>query len=130
MSKGRPPLRGLEDALPLARSRGLVMQVVRDGESPAELVVIGDGEIIIARIRRAAPFLRTPEELEYERYDLIHQLRRIPERVVVSREFWIYSKKQSWRYFRIGAGRLTEIGRDGLPLAGGEKGTGSPPTLV
>jgi len=128
MSKGRPPAQGMEEALPLARSRGLVMQIVRDGEPPAELVVIGDGAIIIARIRRAAPFRRTPEELEQDHYDQIHQLRRIPERVVVSREFWIYSKKNSWRYFRIGDSSLTEIGRDGSPLTGCQKETGSPPS--
>jgi hypothetical protein len=108
----------MEDALPLARSRGLVMQVMRDEESPAEFVIIGDGEIIVARVRRVAPFRRTPRELEQENHELIHQLQRIPERVVVSREFWIYSKKNTWRYFQIGNAGLTETGRNGFPLAG------------
>jgi hypothetical protein len=104
------------DALPIARARGQVMQFVQDGECLAEFVISGNGKVIFVRIRRAVPFLCTPAEFEAEFRELILQLRRIPGYGPVVLEFWVYSKKGSWRFFRVEDAGLVEIGRDGLPL--------------
>ncbi|MDD1693565.1 MAG: hypothetical protein LUQ71_02455 [Methanoregula sp.] len=92
------------------------MQFVQDGECSAEFVISGEGKVIFVRIRRAVPFLSTPVELEAEFHGLINHLRRIPGSGPVAREFWIYSKKDSLRFFRVEDTGLVEIGRDGLPL--------------
>jgi len=113
MSRGRPPVRGLDIALPIARARGdWVMQFVQDEECPADFLILSGGRNIFVGLRRAIPFRQTPAELEAEFRDLLRQLRGIPG----CREFWIYSKKGSLRCFRVDDAGLVEIGRDGFPL--------------
>ena len=112
MSRGRPSARGLDIALPIARARGMVMQFIQNEECPADFLIIGGGRDIFVRLRRAIPFLQTKADLEAEFRELIRQLRCIPGH----REFWIYSKKGSVRFFRVDDASLVEIGRDGLPL--------------
>jgi hypothetical protein len=112
------------------------MQFVQDDECPADFVIIIGGKDIFIRLRRAVPFRRSVAELEAEFRDLIRLLRSIPGR----REFWIYSKKGSLRFFRVDDAGLVEIGRDGLPLPlhensdpTGKTGTGgttSPPPAI
>ena len=119
MSRGRPPAHGLEIALPVARERGqLVMQFVQVEECPADFMFICGQNNYFIRLRRAVPFRRTPEQLEAEFRDLMRQLRCIPG----CREFWIYSKKGSLRFFRVEDNGLVEIGRDGRPLPPEAKG--------
>nr|WP_321351226.1 hypothetical protein [uncultured Methanoregula sp.] len=116
MSRGRPPYRGLMAALPLARIRGRVMVIRQNGETPAELVISGNGKVIFVRIRRADPFRRTPAEIAAEFREPVSQLRSIPGIGSVVREFWVYSKCSTWRFFRVDDAVLVEIGGDGLPL--------------
>jgi len=116
MTRGRPPNRGISDALPFARARGLVMEIRQNGETPAELVISADGKVVFVRIRRAEPFRRTPEELDAEHRESLTQLRAIPGSATILREFWAYSKYGTWRFFRVEDTGLVENGRDGRPL--------------
>ena len=133
MSRGRPP--SLKDALPVARARGRVMVIVQNGETPAEFVIAVDGKIIFVRLRRADPFRRTPEELDAENHESLAPTRSITASANVIREFWVYSKYGSLRFFRVEDTWLLELGRDGLPLAApvtpavpGESGNGEKKT--
>ena len=90
----------------------MVMQFVQNEECPADFLIIGGGRDIFVRLKRAVPFLSTTADLEAEFRELIRQLRCIPG----DREFWIYSKKGSVRFFRVDDAGLAEHGRDGLPL--------------
>ena len=117
MSRGRPLSSGLRAALPIAKARGRVMEIVRNGETPAEFEIIVDKKIIFVRLRRAEPFRRTPEDLDAENHESLAQLRSIPGSADILREFWAYSKFGTLRFFRVEDTWLLEIGRDGLPLA-------------
>jgi hypothetical protein len=90
----------------------MVMQFIQNEECPADFLIIGGGRDVFVRIRRAIPFLQTTADLEAEFRDLIRQLRCIPG----YREFWIYSKKGSLRFFRVEDCGLVELGGDGLAL--------------
>ena len=116
MPRGRPPTKGLEDALPLARARGRVMQFVQQEECAAELLVIMDGEIVFIRIRRSVRIRKTLPDIEAEFREPVDMLRTIPDREHVLREFWLYSKYGTWRYFRIEETGLVEIDCNGKPL--------------
>lgn len=116
MTRGRPPSGGLREALPIARARGRVMEIVQNGETPADFMIAVDGKIIFIRLRRAEPFRRTPEELEAENSEALALLRSIPGSADILREFWAYSKFGTLRFFRVENTWLLEIGRDGLPL--------------
>ncbi len=117
MTRGRPPSSGLRDALPIARARGRVMEIVQNGDTPADFVISVDRKVIFVRIRRADPFRRTPEELDAENHELLTLLRSITGSTDILREFWPYSKSGTLRFFRVEDTWLLEIGRDGLPLA-------------
>jgi len=117
MTRGRPPATGLEIALPIARARGRVMEIVQTGETTAAFVIVADGKIIIVGIRRAEPFRRTPGELDAENHEPLALFRSFPGSADIIREFWVYSKYGTLRFFRVEESRLLEIGRDGLPLA-------------
>ena len=96
------------------------MEIVQNGDTPAEIVISAGGKIIFVRIRRADPFRRTPEELDAENREALAQLRSIPGSADILREFWAYSKCGTLRFFRVEYSWLLEIGRDGLPLAAQE----------
>ncbi|MFA6331731.1 MAG: hypothetical protein WCX22_02155 [Methanoregula sp.] len=95
---------------------------------PGAIVIAADGKIIIVWIRRAEPFRRTPGELDAENHEQLTLFRSFPGSADIIREFRVYSKYGSLRFFRVEDSRLLEIGRDGLPLAalGGKPGPEKP----
>ena len=99
---------------------------MQTGETTAAFVIAADGKVIIVWIRRAEPFRRTPGELDAENHEQLALFRSFPGSADIIREFWVYSKYGSLRFFRMEDSRLLEIGRDGLPLAarGGKAGAG------
>ena len=117
MSRGRPPSNGIDAALPIARARGRVLEIVQNGDTPAMFVVIADGKVHFIYIRRADPFRVTPADMEVENRGTLAIIRSLPHSADIIREFWLYSRAGSLRFFRVEDSWLLEIGRDGRPLA-------------
>jgi hypothetical protein len=117
MSRGRPPSNGIREALPIARARGRVLEIVQDGDTPAIFEIIADGKVFFVYIRRADPFRVTPAEMETENREVLAMIRTLPGSADIIREFWPYSKAGTLRFFRVEDSWLLEIGRDGQPLA-------------
>jgi len=120
MSRGRPPENGIREALPIARARGRVLEIVQNGDTPAMFVVVADGKVYFIYIKRADPFRVTPAEMNAENHDTLAIIRSLPSSADIVREFWPYSKYGSLRFFRVEDDWLLEIGSNGKPL--GEKG--------
>ena len=118
VSRGRPPSNGIDAALPIARARGRVLEIVQNGDTPAMFVVIADGKVYFIYIKRADPFRVTPADMEVENRGTLAIIRSLPHSADIVREFWPYSKYGSLRFFRVEESWLLEIGRDGKPLAG------------
>jgi hypothetical protein len=117
VSRGRPPSNGIRDALPIARARGRVIEIVQNGATPARFVVVVDNLVIFITLRRADPFRMTPAEIESGNREVLAMVRSLPGSADIVREFWIYSRAGSLRFFRVEDSWLLEIGRDGLPRA-------------
>jgi hypothetical protein len=117
MSRGRPPSNGIREALPIARARGRVMEIVQNGDTPAMFVIVRDKKICFIYIRRADPFRVTPAEMEAENSEVLAMIRTLPASTDILREFWPYSRAGTLRFFRVEDSWLQEIGRDGQPLA-------------
>jgi hypothetical protein len=117
MSRGRPPLKGIDKALPIARARGRVMEIVQNGDTPAMFVIVLDRKVCFISIRRADPFRVTPAEMEAENREVLAMIRSLPASADIIWEFWAYSRAGTLRFFRVEDSWLLEIGRDGLPLA-------------
>jgi hypothetical protein len=47
----------------------------------------------------------------------IRQLRSVTQDAAISCELWLRSRYGTWRFFRVTADALVEIGRDGKPIA-------------
>jgi hypothetical protein len=121
MSRGRPPSNGIREALPIARARGRVLEIVQNGDTPAMFVIVADGKVFFIYIRRADPFRVTPAEMEAENHEVLAMIRSLPGSADIIREFWPYSKAGTLRFFRVEDSWLLEIGRDGQPLVVKEK---------
>jgi hypothetical protein len=117
MSRGRPPSKGIDEALPIARARGRVMEIVQNGDTPAMFVIVADGKVFFIYIRRADPFRLTPEEMEAENREVLAMIRSLPGSADIIREIWLYSRAGTLRFFRVEDSWLLEIRRDGQPLA-------------
>jgi hypothetical protein len=98
------------------------MEIVQNGETPAMIVILANGSVIFVQIRRAEPFMRTPEELGAENRESLTLLRSLGTGAEIVLELWVYSKHGSLRFFRVEASWLLEIGRDGRPLTARETG--------
>jgi|WetSurMetagenome_2_1015567.scaffolds.fasta_scaffold03562_14 hypothetical protein len=119
MSRGRPPSKGMDIALPVAKTRGRVVGLVQNGDTPGNFEIIVGGVVTFVGLCRADPFRCTPKEIETENRVRIARLRSVPASVHVLRELWIYSKYGSLRFFRVEDTWLLEIGPGGLPLGAG-----------
>jgi hypothetical protein len=125
MSRGRPPSNGIREALPLARARGRVLEIVQNGGTPAMFVIVADKKVFFVYIRRIDPFHQSPGEIEAENHAVLTGIRSLPGSADICREFWGYSRAGTLRFFRVEDACLREIGRDGKPLGGeGEKRDG------
>jgi hypothetical protein len=117
MSRGRPPVTGIEAALPIAKARGRVLEIVQNGDTPVRFEIIADGKVHFIYICRADPFRVTPEEMEAENGTVLARIRTLPSSVDIVRELWPYSRAGSLRFFRVEDSWLLEIGSNGKPLA-------------
>ena len=119
MSRGRPPTKGMDIAMPVAKARGRVIELVQNGDTPGDFEIIVGGIVTFVSFCRADPFRCTPAEIEVENRVRIARLRSVPASAHILRELWIYSKYGSLRLFRVEDTWLLEIGPDGLPLGAG-----------
>jgi len=116
VTRGRPPQKGLDVAIPIAKERGQVMEFRQTSENPCEFLIIGNGCLALVRVRKARRLHGTLAEVEKDFSDAVIQARTIPCGGPVSRELWLYSRFCVMRFFRIADTGLVEIDRHGLPL--------------
>lgn len=117
MTRGRPPQKGLDVAIPIAQKRGQVMEFRQSSENLCEFLIIGNGCLAVVRVRKARRLHGTIAEVETDFSDAVIRIRTIPCGGPVSRELWLYSRYCVMRFFRIRDAGLVEIDRHGTPMA-------------
>jgi hypothetical protein len=134
MTRGRPPQKGLDVAIPIAEERGLVMEFRHTAKNLCEFLIIGNGYLAMVRVRKARNLHASILQVEADFSDAINEAGIIPCGGPVSRELWLYSRFGVMRFFRIENAGLSEIDRHGLPLvtvpAGQPLITGIPQTVM
>ena len=113
MTRGRPVTKALDDALPVARARGNVMKFCPETESTCDLMIRTSVHLVFIRIKRVCKIRCTKEEIGAELQEWLILLHSFPVSESILCELWVYTKQNSWRYFRVGSTGLVEIGRDG-----------------
>lgn len=128
MTRGRPPLKGLDVAIPIARERGKVMEIVQTKDNPCEFVIIGNGIVGMVRVRKTRRLHSTIAQIEADFPEAIANARTIPGGRPVSRELWLYSRFCVLRFFRILDDGIIELDRHGIPLTNGTESPVTPAT--
>jgi hypothetical protein len=116
VTRGRPPKKGLSDAITAATGRGTVMSFTRDTGCLCNFMIKNNDKLIFVSIRKALRLSRTLEEMEREFHESIIRLRSFPASETIVRELWTYSRRDIWRFFRIEHAGIVEICQDGTLL--------------
>jgi hypothetical protein len=116
MTRGRHPVRALEEARAIAKKRGLVRYYERKPDPICDFSITSPELLAQVRIKRMRYIRCTFSWLEREAQGEINSLKMFPSSLEISRELWICSPEYCWRFFRVCDTGLAELGRDGAPL--------------
>lgn len=116
MSRGPRPLQTLRDAIPIARGRGTVQMAERGPESLFDFTIADAKPVVFVSVKYTEHIRAVLAEIARDCDDKIRRLRAITQDAALSCELWLHSRYGTWRFFRVTANALVEIGRDGLPL--------------
>jgi hypothetical protein len=114
----RPP-RALEEAMLIAKGRGIVQKTESGPERIFDIAIISKIPFAFARVTFAAEILATLEKLADEFKEEIARLRLIARDAAVTAELWIRSRHGTWRFFLVTLDSLVEIDREGKRLFAG-----------
>jgi hypothetical protein len=116
MTRGRKPVRALDEALPIAKKRGRVQLFLRGPGTICDFEILSPGLVTHGRIWCVRRLGGTVKEIARDLAAVIAEIRLIASSREISRELWLCSPRYAYRFFRILDDGLMELGRDGSPL--------------
>lgn len=116
MSRGPPPKKAIELALPIAQARGFVVSCKRERGSVCDIVIFGSVESNVVRLARTKRINQSVADMEAQFAGVTACFGRIPAADRRSREIWACDYYNNLRFFKISNPGLIEIGRDGKPI--------------
>jgi hypothetical protein len=120
MTRGPRPPRALDEAIPIAKARGIIQLTMSGPERIYDISIISKIPVTFSRVMFAPAILATVHELaDYYRKE-IAQLRLIARDAAITAELWIRSKHGTWRFFLVTPSSLVEIDREGKRLESGQ----------
>ncbi|WAC04163.1 MAG: hypothetical protein OS112_06735 [Methanoregula sp.] len=120
MSRGPRPHRALEEAIPIAKARGLIQVTMSGPERIFDIAIISKVPVTFARVMFAPAILATIQELTDEFKEEVAQLRLVARDAAVTAELWLRSKHGTWRFFLVTPSTLVEIDREGKRIVSGQ----------
>ena len=116
MSRGPRPHRALAEAIPIAKSRGIIQMALSGPERVFDIAIISKVPVTFARVMFAPAILAgIPELADYFKNE-ITQLRLIARDAAITTELWIRSRHGTWRFFVVTRAGMVEIDREGKRL--------------
>jgi len=109
MTRGRQPLRALDEAYAHAKRRGQIMEYPENFDERYHFILFTEGYTHFIRIQRTRSQVIDPIGVLHDYHREIRQLSKIPLTPVSAREFWVRSPKGSWQYFLIEKETVTEL---------------------
>jgi hypothetical protein len=116
MTRGRPPQKALEEALPIAKARGDLLEFMEEPAFDCDFMFLAPDRFCIVRIKRTRHLWCTPEGLGLQCSEVIAKFRHIHAPAYLSREIWFWSQYGVFRFFRIEDAGLVELDIDGKVL--------------
>jgi hypothetical protein len=120
MSRGPRPHRALEEAVPIAKARGIVQMTLSGPERIFDIAIISKVPVAFVRVMFAPAILATIQELTGEFKEEVSQLRLIARDTAITAELWLRSKHGTWRFFLVTPNSLVEIDREGKRIVSGQ----------
>ena len=118
MKRGPKAEQTLAEAAEIAHERGIV-HVVKPGRETLYDLSIAPDPIAFIRACFTERIRATITDIARDFHEEILGLRLVTRDAAHSCELWLRSRYGTWRFFRVTADAIIEIGRNGLPL--GEK---------
>jgi len=109
MTRGRPPQKGLDEAIPVAKLRGSILHFKQVEECAADFEILSADRIIIVRVKRTRRLHCSIPEIEKQFSEPILRLRSLPASAFLYRELWVWSQYATWRFFRLLDAGIVEI---------------------
>lgn len=129
MSRGPRPHRALAEAIPIAKSRGIIQMAASGPERIFDIAIISKVPLTFTRVMFAPEILATTRQLADDFKEEIAQIRIIARDAAITAELWLRSKHGTWRFFLVMPDSLVEIDREGKRLVSGQTlayATGTP----
>jgi len=120
MSRGPRPHRALAEAIPIARTRGIVQMALSGPERIFDIAIISKVPVTFTRVMFAPEILATIQQLADYFKEEIAQLRIIARDAAITAELWLRSRYGTWRFFLVTPNSLVEIDREGKPVVSGQ----------
>ncbi len=118
MTRGRPPVKAVKEAIDMAKIRGRVWKVPEGAGLPFDFVIFSGFCIWFIKVRRTRSNLSELQDILQLCNADIRDFRMMPESAVSARELWVLAPHGTWQFFRITADAVTEIRSDGSAIPG------------
>lgn len=118
VSHGPLPYQAIDEAIRIGQLRGRVQMNGTLHERLYDITIATTVPFALVSVKTAPRILAPVREIAADFNEDIVRFRTMIRDKAVSCELWLRSRHGTWRFFRIAADRLVELGRDGLPLAG------------
>jgi hypothetical protein len=82
-----------------------------------DFAIVGTSPIAFVRVKYLTRILASLEKIEAEFRHEVLLLRSIAQNAAISCELWLCSKHGTWRFFRVTADGIAEIGPNGMAVA-------------
>ena len=109
MSRGPVSERALEEALALARKRGIIIPIRPGRDSPCSFQVVGRSELVFVTVKLSRQFHGIAEDIGHQYREDIFRLRIIIGPPGTRRELWVRSRYGRWRFFDVTDSGITEV---------------------
>jgi len=118
MTRGRPPVKAVKEAIGMAKSQGRVWEVPENAGLPFDFVFFTGFCTWFIKIRRTRSNLSELPDIQQLCNADIRRIRTIPDSAVSAQGLWVLAPHGTWQFFRITAVAITEIRSDGSTLPG------------
>ncbi len=114
MTRGRRPVKALDEAVEIAGRRGSVEQVTGKRGGAFDLIIIQPYRNVFVKVKRSQTSFTYPLEILHRYEREIARLHRVTLTRVTTREFWVRSPNGTWQFFLVRHDSVMEIRADGV----------------
>ncbi len=116
MSRGLPSKKALAAAVPVAQARGQVIFLRQYPGTTCDFLISEPCGLTVVSVKRSLRIRASPGEIFRQFYETLTGIRSAEHPPGIAREFWLWSKYGTMRFFWIDGAVLIEIDRQGVPL--------------